>query len=409
MAKGHGGQGGGRNNKKKDARREKAARRGAAGAGAGTTPTGTAVITTEAPVGLAATRGAVSPAYRAWAVDYGRRQAQGVAAEHQSGAGELTPDLFVLAPLTSRTVSTPSGLVMLVQMGLPIGATRAGSVALLNDRLALTVLHLLEPDSGGALAMLGLGRAPEMPEPEAVFALQLGAEGLRGVRAADAVAWRLARVLEAGDVDATPDALLDEAGRVLALVRPAVAPRGASPLPAADLDEYVYGAETDEEAVPTDITAAPARGGVSALPNGAFLTDDGIALSALLADLGDYVIGLWPYEYFGLEALIARQGVDAPGGARTAMLADLAALVRRVDGVLAEILEHEEAALASEGRPPAWIAEETAPLRQARQSLRASRAVGALIPPIGPILFDLEVAPADYTPPTPPVQGDDDL
>lgn len=404
MAKGHSGQGGGRNNKKKDARREKAARRAVSPGGAASM--GTAVVA-ESPIGLAATRGAVSPAYRAWAVDYGRRQAQSVAAERQNDI--LTPDLFVLAPLTSRTVSTPGGLMMLVQMGLPIGATRSGSVALLNDRLAITVLHLPEPDSGGALAMLGLGRAPEMPEPEAVFALQLGAEGLRGVRAADAVAWRLARVLEGGEIDATPEALLGEAGRVLALVRPAVAPRGASPAPAADLDEYAYGAETDEEAVPTDITAAPARGGLTALPSGAFLTDDGAILSSLLADLGDYVIGLWPYEYFNLETLIARQGVDAPGSARAAMLADLAALVRRVDGVLEEILEHEEASLASEGRPPTWIAEETVPLRQARQSLRSTRAVGALIPLIGPILFDLDVAPADYIPPALPSEGDDEV
>jgi len=432
---GHGGHGGGGHNRKKEARRNRAERKAAAPAGqpspAIARPGSSAAVVPAQTAGLAATRGAVSSAYRAWASDYGRRQAQGVAAQFGGPDGEtLTPDMFVLAPLTSRTVTTSDGTVISTQMGLPIAPTRSGSVALTPDRLAVTVLRIPEPDRGGALAMLGLGQAPELPQPEALFGVQLPAESMRGVRSADALAWYLARAVEAGDVEAEPGVIEQAAAEALALLRPGTVSRGTRPLDPALLESYQYGADTDEEAVPPDITAAPARGGLAGLPNGAFLTDNGAPLTPLLADLRDYVAGLWPYGYFDLEALTApAAGIptvgerdpaakariaagdvnDAIGPARTFMLARLAELTRRLDEVLDGSAEAEEAELAAEGRPPAWIAQETARYREARQRLRSTRVAQELLPLLGPILFELEIPPADYVPETGDPGADPDI
>ncbi len=432
---GHGGHGGGGHNRKKEARRNRAERKAAAPTGqtapAIAQPRASAAVVPAQTAGLAATRGAVSSAYRAWASDYGRRQAQGVAAQFGGPDGEtLTPDMFVMAPLTSRTITTPDGTVISTQMGLPIAPMRSGSVALVPDRLAVTVLRIPEPDRGGALAMLGLGQAPELPQPEALFAVQLPAESMRGVRSADALAWYLARAIEAGDVEAEPGVIGQAAAETLALLRPGTVSRGTRPLDPALLESYQYGADTDEEAVPPDIAAAPARGGLSGLPNGAFLSDNGAPLTPLLADLRDYVAGLWPYGYFDLEALTApAAGIptvgerdpaakariaagdinDTTGPARAFLLARLAELTRRLDEVLGGSAEAEEAELAAEGRPPAWIAQETARYREARQRLRSTRVAQELLPLLGPILFELEIPPADYVPETGDPGADPDI
>ena len=149
--------------------------------------------------------------------------------------------------------------------------------------------------------------------------------------------------------------------------------------------------------MPPDITAAPARGGLPGLPGGAYLEDNGAPLAPLLADLRDYVVGLWPYEYFDLEGLTADPEATDDAG-RPARLAALAGMIRRLDEVLAQTAESEEAMLAAEGRPPAWIAGETAHYREARQALRSTRVAQEMLPLLGPILFDLEIPPADYAP-----------
>lgn len=387
--------------RKREKRRERARRAasGEAPRGATTAPMAPA----QPKTGYEATRGSVSPAYRAWAADYARRQADAVAAQGEGGAEsgqDAASEGFMLAPLTTRTVAAPDGGTISVQIGLPIltGGSHAAP-APARDRLAAVVLRLPEADTGGALAALGLGQAPEMPPPEPLFVLQLPAEGMRAVRPADALAWHLARGIEAGDVAANPQAIAAAAGEALALLRPAVAPRGARRLNPSELDSYEgYGADADAEAVPPDIAAAPARGGLPGLPAGAFLQDDGTPLAPLLADLRDYVVGLWPFEYFGLDSL-AETAEEADGPARTATLATLAEIVRRLDEVIAQNAEEAEAALAAEGRPPAWIAEELAPYRETRQTLRETRTAQEMLERLGPILFDLDLAPpADYKP-----------
>jgi len=410
MVKGRG------HNRKKDARRARAERRATeqrpglqtAGSAPSAGPAGTAGVTgaTTAPQsGLAALRCQVSNAYRAWAADYGRRQAGAMAGQFPEPSGEAgaaaSGDVFVLAPLVTRTVGTPDEQLVSVQMGLPIVSTRGGNIAVAPDRLAVAALRMPPPDAGSAMAALGLGQAPDLPQPEPLFALQLPAERMNGARLADALAWYIARAVEAGDVPAEPRAMTEAAGEALALLRPNLAPYGVKPIDRSLLDAYDgYGADADEEVVPLDIQAAPARGGVAGLPPGAYLQDNGAPLAALLDDLRDYVIGLWPYEYFALESLTASGAGDAEAGgpARAATLARLADLVRRVDEALAESAETEEAMLASEGRPPAWIAQETARYREARQELRATRVAQELLPRLGPILFDLEIPPSDYAP-----------
>src|SRR2546429_181964 len=163
MAKGRG------HNRKKETRRSRGAKR------AGGLPAPTVAQPLQAAAaprhGLEATRGPVSNAYRAWAADYGRRQAAGVAA--QFDGGPVPADLVLLAPLTTRTVEAPGGEVVSVQMGLPLVATRAGGVAVAPDRLAIAASRLPEDDAGGAMAMLGVGHAPDLPPPELLFAAQL--------------------------------------------------------------------------------------------------------------------------------------------------------------------------------------------------------------------------------------------
>jgi hypothetical protein len=390
MAKGHG------HNRKKDTRRARAAKRAAG------TVAPTSVQPLQAPAmprarGLEATRGPVSNAYRAWVADYGRRQAAAVAA--QFDGGPVPADLFLLAPLTTRTVEAPGGEIVSVQMGLPLVATRAGGVAVAPDRLAIAALRLAEDDARGAMAQLGFGHAPDLPPPDLLFAAQLPGEGMRGARAADALAWYLARAVEEGDVQLEARELAAAAGEALALLRPNVAPREAARLDPAALADYEgYGDGADERPVPLDITAPPARGGLTGLPGGAYLHDDGTPLAPLLADLRDYVIGLWPYDYFGLETLTADAAAEGKG--RGVTLAALADLVRRLDDVLAQGAEALEEELAAEGQPPAWIAEETASYREARQALRETRTAQELLPRLGPILFDLEIPPADYAPQT---------
>jgi hypothetical protein len=257
------------------------------------------------------------------------------------------------------------------------------------------------------MAMLGLGQAPDLPAPELVFAAQLAGEGLRAARAADALAWYLARALEAGDVAVQPQALAAATGEVLALLRPNTAPHGAARLDPEALAAYEgYGADTDEPVVPLDITAPPARGGLPGLPTGTFLVDDGRPLAPLLSDLRDYAVGLWPYAYFELDNVSLDPAATAQE--RAAVLGRLSDLVRRLDEVLAQGAETVEEALAAEGQPPAWIAEETASFRTARQTLRETTTVQDLIPRLGPILFDLEIPPADYTPPEWEQYADDD-
>jgi hypothetical protein len=389
MAKGHG------HNRKKDTRRARAAKR-AAGTVA---PASAQPLQVPATLrrGLEATRGPVSNAYRAWAADYGRRQAAAVAA--QFDGGPVPADLFLLAPLTTRTVEAPGGEIVSVQMGLPLVATRAGGVTVAPDRLAIAALRLAENDARGAMALLGFGHAPDLPPPDLLFAAQLPGEAMRGARAADALAWYLARALEEGDVQLETRELAAAVGEALALLRPNAAPREAARLDPAALADYEgYGDGADERPVPLDITAPPARGGLAGLPGGAYLHDDGTPLAPLLADLRDYVIGLWPYDYFGLEKLTADPAAEGKG--RSATLAALADLVRRLDDVLAQGAEATEEALAAEGQPPAWIAEETAYYREARQALRGTRTAQELLPRLGPILFDLEIPPADYAPVT---------
>lgn len=389
MAKGRG------HDRKKEMRRSRAARQ--------PSPVPTPALSSRATVvprrGLDAARGAVSSAYRAWVSDYGRRQVQAVATRLDIAQGRrVPPDLFLLAPLTTRTVDAPDGASASIQMGLPLVATRAGSIAVAPDRLAIAVLRLPEADDSEALAMLGLSQAPtDLPRSELLFAMQLPGEGLRGTRPADALAWYLARAIEAGDVAMHAPALAEATGEVLALLRPGAAPRGTTRLDPAALDAYEgYGADADEQPVPPDISAPPARGGLAGLPAGAYLHDTGSSLAPLLADLRDYVIGLWPYEYFGLAGLTGMAPADGQG--RAATLAALANLVRRLDDVLARTAESEEQALAAEGQPPAWIAEETARYREARQTLRELHTAQDLLPRLGPILFDLEISPDDYRP-----------
>lgn len=387
MAKGRG------HNRRKDTRR---ARSGRPAGGVAALVAARPAEATAPRRGVDATRGPISGAFRAWASQYGRRQAAGLNAQFE---GVPVPaDLFVLATLSTRTVEAADGVAISVQMGLPLVATRAGAVTVAPDRLAIAVLRLPEADAGGAMAMLGMGQAPDLPPPELLFAAQLAGEGLRAARAADAIAWYLARAVEAGDVATDPQSLAAATGEALALLRPSTAPRGTARLDPDALAAYEgYGAETDEQVVPLDITAAPARGDMAGLPAGTFLADDGRPLAPLLADLRDYVVGLWPYDYFGLAALT----IDPAAGARerTALLGQVSDLVRRLDDVLAQGAETVEQTLADEGQPPAWIAEETASFRTARQALRETRAVQDVLPRLGPILFDLEIPPADYTPP----------
>ncbi len=401
MAKGRGHD----RNKKKPNRGRADRRAPAAPAGTGgVVPASATMAPAPAASGVGATRGPVSAAYRAWVADFGRRQARAIDDEVAAGDGApIPPDLFVLAPLTTRTVGTPGGATVSVQMGLPIVATRAGRAAVASDRLAIAALRLPETDPNSAMAMLGMGQAPDLPPPEALFAIQLPAEGLRAARLADAAAWYLARAAEAGDVEPDPEALAAAADEALTLLRPGAGPRGIgggrSPaLDPAVLDAYAgYGSDADEEAVPPDIQSAPARGGLPGLPSGAYLEDNGAPLVPLLADLRDYVIGLWPFDYFGLDALTSDPSADGPG--RAAALAALSTVVRRLDETLAATTESEEAALAAEGRPPAWIATETAGLREARGALRSTRVAQEMARLLGPILFDLEIPPADYVPP----------
>ena len=159
MAKGHG------HHRKKETRRARAAKH-AAGTVAPASVQPLQAPATPRARGLEATRGPVSNAYRAWAADYGRRQAAAVAAQFD---GDPVPaDLFLLAPLTTRTVEAPGGEIISVQMGLPLVATRAGGVAAAPDRLAIAALRLAEDDAGGAMALLGLGHAPNLPPPDVV-------------------------------------------------------------------------------------------------------------------------------------------------------------------------------------------------------------------------------------------------
>jgi hypothetical protein len=158
------------------------------------------------------------------------------------------------------------------------------------------------------------------------------------------------------------------------------------------------GEGADERPVPRASTAPPARGELADLPSGAYLHDDGTPLAPLLADLRDYVVGLWPYHYFGLETLTAATAAEGQG--RSATLAALADLVRRLDDVLAQGAKVVEEAPAAEGRPRAWIAEEIASFREARQALRETRTAQELLPRLGPILFNLQRPPADYVPET---------
>src|SRR4051812_50087482 len=128
MAKGHG------HNRKKETRRARPPKR----PGETVAPTSAQPRRTPAAPqagGLEATRGPVTHAYRAWAGDYGRRQAAAVAA--QFDGGPVPADLFLLAPLTTRTVEAPGGAVVSVQMGVPLVATRAGGIAVAPDRLAI--------------------------------------------------------------------------------------------------------------------------------------------------------------------------------------------------------------------------------------------------------------------------------
>jgi hypothetical protein len=347
--------------------------------------------------GVEATRGPVSGAYRSWVMDLGRRKAQEVATALSAQGASASPDLFLLAPLTTRTVEAPSGKTVNLQMGLPIVATRAGAVTIAPDQLAVLALRLPDDATGGALAMLSMGQAPDLPPPEMLFALRLPAEGLRALRAADAVAWYLARGVEAGDVDVATQALANAAAEVLALLRPNAVSRDVPRLDPAALDAYEgYGTDADEDPVPLDITAPPARGGLRGLPSGNFLKDSGAPLAPLLADLRDYVVGLWPYEYLGLAAVVEHPAPDGAG--RAALLAEIVDLVRRVDDLLARTSETLEKALEEEGQPPAWIAEETAPYRDARQLLRAVGTAQEMLSTLGPILFNLEIPPDDYVP-----------
>lgn len=388
MAKGHG------PHRKKESRRRHGERKGSGDLARGLARQATTTVAAPRR-GVAATHGPVSGAFRAWASEFGRRQAQALADQFEGVPAP--PDLFVLAPLTARTVSAPDDTMVSIQMGLPIVATRAGGVTVAPDRLAVVALRLPEADASGMMGMLGMGQTPDMPQPQLIFAAQLPGEGLRGCRPADAIAWYLARAVEAGDVAVEPRALGEATGEALALLRPTAVPRGAARLDPALLEAYEgYGDETDEDAVPLDITAAPARGGLTGLPSGAFLQDNGAPLAPLLADLRDYVIGLWPYDYFGLENLTGEAGAEGPR--RGATLAALADLARRLDEVLAQSAEQEEAMLAQEGRPPVWIAEETAHYGAARQALRSTRVAQELLPRLGPILFDLEIPPPDYMP-----------
>ena len=350
--------------------------------------------------GVAATRGPVTGAYRAWAADYGRKQAKAIVSGPDGMPGsQIADEFFALAPLTTRTIEDPAGQTISVQMGLPVVATRAGGIAVAPDRIAIAVLLLPSSDAAGAAAMLGLGQAPDLPQPDLRFALQLPAEAMRGVRVADAIAWYLAGLVEAGDVETEPGALGATVGEALALLRPNLAPRGSVRLDPSALDAYEgYGADTDTAAVPPGITAPPARGGLTGLPAGAFLRDSGAPLAPLLADLRDYVIGLWPYEYFDLEALTAPpEPADRAG--RSTVLATLSDLVRRLDDVLAQSVDTIEAELSAQGHPPAWIAEESAGYRSARQRLRDTVVAQESLPLLGPIMFDLEIIPRDYMPP----------
>src|ERR687887_382221 len=77
--------------------------------------------------------------------EYGRRQAAAVAA--QFDGGPVPADLFLLAPLTTRTVEAPGGEIVSVQMGLPLVATRAGGVTVAPDRLAIAALRLAANDA----------------------------------------------------------------------------------------------------------------------------------------------------------------------------------------------------------------------------------------------------------------------
>src|SRR5437763_2105036 len=177
MAKGHG------HNRKKETRRARAAKHAAALAAPTSVPPLGALAAPRAG-GLEATRGPVSNAYRAWAADYGRRQAVAVAAQFEGAP--VPADLFLLAPLTTRTVEAPGGEIVSVQMGLPLVATRAGGVAVAPDRLAIAAVRLAAADAGGPMPLLGLGHAPNLPPPDLLFAAQLPGEGMRGARAADA-------------------------------------------------------------------------------------------------------------------------------------------------------------------------------------------------------------------------------
>src|SRR5579875_2082322 len=99
MAKGRG------HNRKKEARRGRAERRAAQGrAGGQTGPTLTqraaATATTASQSGLASLRGSVSGAYRTWAVDYGRRQAEAMRDQFPATDAPASGEVFLLAPLT---------------------------------------------------------------------------------------------------------------------------------------------------------------------------------------------------------------------------------------------------------------------------------------------------------------------
>ena len=241
MAKGHG------PHRKKESRRQRGERKG--GGDLALSLARQAAATTTVPhSGVEATRGPVSGAFRAWASEFARRQAQALADQFEGVP--VPPDLFVLAPLTTRTVERARWTTISMQMGLPHrGHARRRRrpwrpTAWPSPRCACP-----KPTPAARWACSAWGRRPICRSPSCSSRRSCPAKGCAAPRPPTPWPGTWPRAVEAGDVALEPSALVAATGEALALLRPNAVPRGATRLDPAVLEAYEgYGAEADEDA-----------------------------------------------------------------------------------------------------------------------------------------------------------------
>lgn len=323
---------------------------------------------------------AATAAYMQWLNEGIRlgRVAMGLPPRPQSGE-----DAHVLTALVRREIELPDGGAAAIEMG-PFYDPSRGAYG-----LGITLYQVEEDDSGGLMGGgYGPGSAYGLPYP------------LNMVRAADAVSWILAGGLVEGRVQ--PD---DQQGigRYMSAAAALVTPSfvrlmpGIPPLPRDTLAQYGgYGADSDDEAVDPGITTVPTTGGVAALPNGSWLTDDpadtsGEALGYGLAEVRDYTAGLWMVEQFGLEEFVALDPTTPAG--RRQVLARVHELVRQVDEELATEWTRTETQLRAEMTSPDQVAEQGERVRQLRQDLRDPTTAQAMLMVLARVLFNIEPPP----------------